>query len=238
MALPLNTLAPIEQKFPFSYNLDITSNLLVRYEMGGVGINDPSQGHLVQMWKLETKYYREFWLSAPNFPETLILNTGLGASSVSFTFDSNMQPVITWVSMGQTYLYWYDSAAESFVITNFGADIKWPQVSLDDKRDLSVTTGVSDVIFAYARGNKLFYRQQRDRYLIERELKSGVQGELLQIGMNTQNRFQFVFGIRISDEEFWERYGISSDPVTNLGPKQIAEVGTYKPTATVWKPGD
>jgi hypothetical protein len=49
------------------------------------------------------------------------------------------------------------------------------------------------VIFAYIRGDALYYRQQRDRYQQERLLAGSVPGALNKIGMNAENRFQFEF---------------------------------------------
>jgi hypothetical protein len=66
-------------------------------------------------------------------------------------------------------------------------------VCLDDKRPLQ--NAVSDVILAYTRSGNLYFRAQRDRYLVEYPLATAVTGTLDKVGMNTVNRLQFEFRV-------------------------------------------
>lgn len=167
----------------------------VDYEDGGVAIQDPSAGLLYQRWRarlfnsgednsfvmLDAREVPEFvWLAVPRMTE------------ISFSFDANMQPVVAYVADGLAYLNWYDSALPGYTTTALAVDVKTPRVTLDDKRFLgSEGYQRSDVILAYTRGGNLYYRQQRDRYAIERLLKTGVK-PLIKIGFNRKLRLQFM----------------------------------------------
>lgn len=167
----------------------------VDYEDGGVAIQDPSEGLLYQRWRarlfnagkddafvmLDAREVPEFvWIAIPRMTE------------ISFSFDANMQPAVAFVADGQAYLNWYDNTVPGYVTTTLSADVETPRVTLDDKRHVgSNGYQVSDVILAYTRGGNLYYRQQRERYTVERLLKEGVT-PLIKIGFNRQLRLQFM----------------------------------------------
>lgn len=156
-------------------------------EDGGIALNDPSEGLLYQPW-LGVCDGVSITLSAPNTaPVTWI--TGAEISEFSFSFDQNMRPAVAYVEAGIAKLNWFDVAVNQQVTTVYDDTYRNPRMSLDDKHRLASDT--SDVIFAYLRGGSLYYRQQRDRYLTEYLLASGVQGRLNRIGLNRQNRMQF-----------------------------------------------
>jgi hypothetical protein len=69
-----------------------------------------------------------------------------------------------------------------------------PRLTLDDKR--SSQFGNSDVMFGYMRGQSLCYRQQRDRYTIERVLRTDLPEDirLKNIGMMSNWRLKFNLG--------------------------------------------
>lgn len=193
--MPENVLSTTPVPARFSGARSGATSRTVDYEDGGIAIQDPSEGLLYQRWRarlfnagkddafvmLDAREVPEFvWLTVPRMTE------------ISFSFDANMQPTVAFVADGQAYLNWYDSATPGYITTTLAADVETPRVTLDDKRFLgSEGYQRSDVILAYTRGGNLYYRQQRDRYTIERLLKIGVT-PLIKIGFNRQLRLQFM----------------------------------------------
>ena len=166
------------------------------YELGGIGLNDPSAGMLFQVWtgRLVIDPLTDvgsFFLSAPNTPEVLTL-AGVGISDISFCFDQNMQPFVAFVQAGQAKYRWFDPTVNLQIITDLPAGTGTPRSCLDDKRFLQ--NSISDVILTYTRSGNLYYRQQRDRYGVEYLLATEVVGQVLQVGMNVGNRLQFALG--------------------------------------------
>lgn len=164
----------------------------VDHEDGGIALNDSSKGMLYQRWRARLFDSRTehsvVKLSAPNTPEFVILEAP-NISEISFTFDRNMRLVLAYVQAGVAKMSWYDTLLPGQVTTTLGEGIITPRVSLDDKRDSQ--SSIADVILAYIRDGNLYYRQQRDRYQIERLLKTGVK-PLIKIGMGRGMRFQFM----------------------------------------------
>lgn len=168
---------------------------LVDYEWGGVALLDTSQGLMVYVWKC---FYQDGWIKVTN---DIVTNQVIQVANVvhlSLAFDFNMNPTIAYIvenidKTRDTYLYWYDSQAASQVNTLYGLGYVSPQLSLDDHRLRQSAN--ADIIFAYIKNNNLYYRQQRDRFLTEYLLESGLSEdiELRQIGMNVANRFQYMF---------------------------------------------
>ena len=158
------------------------------FESGGDDINDLTHGKQSQIWN---GYYRDYhvYIQNPNI-EPVKLFSGTDISTLSFTFDQLMRPVLVITQGDVIKLRWYDSTISDYTITDFIAGETFPCVSLDDKRGSQDDT--SDVIFAYIRGSNLCYRAQRDRYEIEYLLETKIYHKLEKIGMNTQWRMQFV----------------------------------------------
>ena len=187
MSLPQNQLS--SEPMP-GYFLGARAQIFpdyVDYMDGGVSIQDPSLGLDYQTWKAEIVENR-IMLSAPTSPETPIY-TGDDITEVSLAFDQNMQVCIAFVETGIAKLLWYDTIASQLAVTVLGAGVSHPRVALDDSREFNRTG--SDVILAYIKGGALYYRQQRDRYGIERQLSSGSWIALVRIGMGSTLRFQF-----------------------------------------------
>ena len=168
---------------------------IVDYEDAGIAINDASRGLLYQRWRAlllnpgEPDSYVQ--LDAPEVAAfTLVELPGL--TEISIAFDQLMRPTLAYVQAGTAYLRWYDSASSAYVTDTIGADIITPRVTMDDKRFIA-TEGyqTNDVILAYVRGGNLYYRQQRDRFLTERLLKTGV-NPLIKIGFSRGLRLQFM----------------------------------------------
>ncbi|WP_173911037.1 hypothetical protein [Acinetobacter sp. Marseille-Q1618] len=161
---------------------------LIDYEWGGVDLLDTSQGLQVKIW---TCFYDGNWICVQSGDILHRLIQVEHVTALSLAFDFNMHPTIAYISDFKMYLYWYDTAQGKQITTEYGLDYLNPQLSLDDHR--LHQSGNADIIFAYLKNGNLYYRQQRDRFLIERLLQQDIEVELKQIGMNNKNRFQFVF---------------------------------------------
>lgn len=167
-------------------------NRLTDYELGGIALQDASQGLQVQIWTCRADGATGIvYLSAPVVPE-IVLFTAPGISELSLAFDQNMRPFVAFVQGGQAKFRWYDTVLGANRITDLDVEDRSPKCCMDDKRPWQVAQGANDVILAYLRGDSMYYRQQRDRYEIERLLATGLEGKrLLKVGMNEAMRLQF-----------------------------------------------
>lgn len=159
-------------------------------ELGGVAINDGSQGLNNWVWTVNVepdgtvKLWREGEAAT-----TVLVQTDI--ADIALAFDQNMQPVLAWESTtGELFLYWFNPVIQSFVTDSFGLG-RNPRLAMDDKRTLSL--GTSDVIFAYISEGKLCYRMQRDRFVTEYIVATDITDsrlKLQRIGL-VNYRFQF-----------------------------------------------
>lgn len=163
----------------------------IDYADGGVGIQDPSLGLNYQTWTAEIvkgSVKDRIILYAPTHPATTVY-TGDDLTEVSLAFDQNMNMCVAFVEAGMAKLLWYDTTVQELVVTELGSDVTHPRVALDDTREFNRAN--SDIILAYLKNGALYYRQQRDRYQIERQLSPGPWIALKRIGMGSGLRFQF-----------------------------------------------
>lgn len=169
---------------------------LISFQLGGTALNNPNDGLEVKVWTclvIPGDPNDSITVEAADVPP-VVVTTAPEITQVSLAFDQNMQPAIAYVSVGNAYLYWYDTAVGDYVVTNFGPTFRSPRVTLDDHRDLELST--SDIILGYIRDGNLYYRQQRDRYLIERILYPDINTVIVNpylnyICMNDEGRLQF-----------------------------------------------
>lgn len=166
-------------------------NLLVDYERGGIDVNDPSEGLRVKPWQ----FYFDgdgIFCTAEDVVPFLILET-TGVTELSGSFDQNMRPCVAYMKDNECHLNWWDTWTSSRQDDVF-VEQRSPRLTLDDKR--SSQFGNSDVIFGYMRGQSLCYRQQRDRYTIERVLRTDLPEDirLKNIGMMSNWRLKFNLG--------------------------------------------
>ncbi len=140
------------------------------YQLGGVGISDPTQGLEVQVWMANLinagKADSYITLSAPNTP-TYTLLTLAGVTSISLAFDQNMKPCLGLISQGIAYLWWYDATIPGYAFVQLPLGTSSVQVTLDDKRAISIDESFTDIVLLYLNNTNLFMRQQRDRFLID-----------------------------------------------------------------------
>lgn len=165
------------------------SSRTVDYELGGVALLDTSQGLMARPWTCWLDG-ADVKLQADGDPVVHTIATGLSISELTFSFDQNMRWAIAYIQNGVLALRWFDTLVNQYVTSTFGL-ARNPKMALDDKRPTQFNR--SDIILAYIRGNVLYWRQQRDRFLIEYTLKTDLfpNTELRSIGMNTVLRMQF-----------------------------------------------
>jgi hypothetical protein len=142
-------------------------------EIGGIGIEDASQGLQGYIWTaVANPASGDVTLQRNGLEPVTWHNIGAGSSDLALAFNQNMQPVIAWRSYeGEIFLRYFSVESNTYTTVSIGLG-SFPRLTLDDKRPNMNTT--SDVIFAYMIGSSLRYRQQRDAFLIERILVADV----------------------------------------------------------------
>lgn len=169
---------------------DKVTSLVIDYERGGIALNDTSRGIDYQEWScFVASNGQDIQVQGETgSPVTIFQQTGV--SSLSLAFDQNMRPFVAYTVGTSVFLRWYDTLVANFVTTEY-TGIRDPRLALDDKRVTQIAN--SDVIFGYIKDDKLCYRQQRDRFLTERILRTGVTANqrLRNVGMARNLRFQF-----------------------------------------------
>ena len=194
--IPENTLSTTPQTAQFLSPDNLDRGPLRDAELGGVALEDTSQGLSYQKWlgkwSLQDKNAS---LTADNTPTPIIIFSREEViKEFSFCFDQLMRwQAVVVTEDNKAYLYWYDSLMEERVITEFDGIIS-ARLALDDKRALSLLTGQADVLFTYLRTDRtLCIRNQRDRFLVEYELEEDIKEKyrISRFGMNRKFRMQW-----------------------------------------------
>ena len=177
--------------------------VLIDYENGGIDIGDTSEGLDYQEW-VGTYANQKITLTGANGNtyNIITIDSSEILSDFSFSFDQSGSPAIVYVVNDVVYFRYYDSLLEDYTIVEQQASMRSPKLFMDDKRSLNSSN--SDIILAYVNSDDdtLCYRQQRDRYLTERVLKTdltswfieGSEGDirLCHFGMGSNLRLQFI----------------------------------------------
>lgn len=195
MALPSNQMssAPVASLFMAPDNR-LRLSLLADYELGGVALFDASQGLMVQVWEVRVVGGTTIQVKPEASVTWTDVTTDSAITEVALAFDQNMRPTVAYVAGGVAKLYWFDTVAVNFVTTTF-AGCSSPVVTMDDKRVLQSTA--NDVLFFYFRAGSIYYRQQRDRFTVERSLGAVPVGGFTRFkrwGMGEALRLQLEFG--------------------------------------------
>jgi hypothetical protein len=190
MGLPQDTLSTFARPAELRPPRNVRKARLVDYELGGVALNDASEGLEVREWRVRV-IDDDIVLDAPGVdPETLFSMAEV--YEVSLAFDQNMSPYVAYrLFDGSCHFRWFDSLLPGFVTLDLDEGARSPRCTLDDHRAGPGTiSGLSDVILVYIRAdNVLCYRKQRDRFEDEYELTPPVgtadlvDYELEQIGL-------------------------------------------------------
>jgi len=187
--LPDESLSSTTLQAPFLFPDDLPVSPLQDYELGGIALNDPSEGLQVQSWTAFVDGDDIMIQPADNPPEVLF--TAAGTTEVALAFDQNMRPAVGFTQNGVPKLRWFDTLQGQQVIDEY-PDVDNIRLGLDDKRPTQEQT--NDIIMAYTRDGGLYFRAQRDRFGVEYPLTTSLpSGRLLRIGINEVNRFQFQF---------------------------------------------
>lgn len=176
------------------YPDEVPRRNLIDYELGGVAIQDPSQGLQVQAWKcfynkLESKVYVTPMVTDPNTAIELFEESGI--VELSIAFDQNMRWLCVYVlNTGQCKLRWYDASIGNYAIRDMGMEIISPMLAMDDKRAQLVSD--SDVLLTYiTKSKKLCVRAQRERFNTEHVLKTDIKGRIYNFGMTNKLRLEW-----------------------------------------------
>jgi len=202
MALPVDgLLSPEPHPAAFVPPRDNQKLVTEDWSLGGAALNDSTAGLDIATWRFEV------------VPDTGIVNiekdgvltnanwyTIPGASVdtplVDFAagFDTNMQPVLSWGDRaGYSYYRWFNPTLPGFETVTLAFGSYSARVDMDDPREGQ--NSLRDTIIAYIRGTHLYYRQLRDRFLVEYDLGELPETEaawrLNRMGMNELYRLQF-----------------------------------------------
>lgn len=188
--LPDNTNSTIPISGPLLSPDDRKTTVYSDWELGGVALNDASQGLMVRNWRCWLEHPIYVRLQAEGDPVTHDLFEEDRIQELAFCFDQNMRWAVAYTLPDRTKLRWYDSFVAAYVTTEFPL-VTSPKLAMDDKRPMHLDT--SDMIFAYIRESTLYYRQQRDRFTVERALRENLfsGARIKNIGMNDRLRLQF-----------------------------------------------
>lgn len=130
------------------------------------------------------------WKEIGSSERYTILNGNTGISELSFTFDKQMLPVVSYIKASKSFIYYFDSL-ENIFITKEIPNAKEPKVALNSVHFSHIRD--SNVVLGYIKDEKtLCIRLQEDRYTIEYVVKvfpSKV--KLYNIGYADTNRFQY-----------------------------------------------
>ena len=184
--IPANTFTPTPIVSDFLDPNTLQYHPLTQVVLGGVALNDPSLGRMYKSW---TVYY-EFGIIfvQPNAEPVAFSIAEPDVTSVSLSFDNNMAIVLNWTYTGGAKLYYYDTLTLAYITRDFPG-ITSSRVCVDDAQPFYNQD--SDVIFSYIKNNNLYWRQQRDRYDIERLIGAAPGRTLVKVGLNAGNRLQF-----------------------------------------------
>lgn len=190
MAMPGNVLVEPFQPAPFDEPDDVphippTEDL----ELGGTDLNDPSQGLQVKDWKFFLVGNDVAVAPAAGGVAT-ILFTRPNVTWVSGAFDQNMAPAVVFINNDQATLWYFDTVDNAYVFFDLPVGVRTPFLTMDDKR--AIANQYNDILLFYVLDTNLCYRQQRNRYQVERILHSfnGPQVDIMRCGMNKGLRVQ------------------------------------------------
>jgi hypothetical protein len=168
------------------------------WEDGPKAPEDTSEGVRYQPWKL-TFAGGTFIITPEDFgsPVEILPDDELQDSvQCCLAFDQNARPTLAWIdSLGDGYLYWYDTKESDFVITNWGP-MGGIALYLDDKRPMEIGLGASDILYWYTLYESdhwvLYHRKQGDRYTVPHEMKNPSLQYIIKSGMHKGLRGQLT----------------------------------------------
>src|SRR5690606_35250660 len=98
--IPDHELAPVAFVSGYSFPVKgpTPADFLQDWELGGVALNDPSQGLSVKVWHAFATHDHDtdvvtVWVEAPGVPATELFS-GIGITEIALAFDQNMNPFV------------------------------------------------------------------------------------------------------------------------------------------------
>ncbi|WP_427852920.1 hypothetical protein [Stenotrophomonas acidaminiphila] len=186
--LPGGVLSSIPHPAPFAERVNLRSEPLVDYEMGGIGLQNPNAGLQVKLWTLRSNG-QQVTVEADDVPPVLLFERLGPITLVSLAFDQAMNPHVAFVEDGIAWLWWWDTVANAMTFTAIDG-ARTPRLGLDEKR--SALLSIGDVVLAYMNQDNLCVRYQRERFGTEHVMSAGVGQELVSVGASAAGRFQFM----------------------------------------------
>lgn len=183
--IPNNVVNPVLDATAFQPPYNEAYNPLLQTVRGGTAVGDPAAGRQVKDWVVS---YTGGTISVgPKLEAVAFTLAANDVVTISLAFDSNMSIVLAWKTPTGAKLYYYDTLTSAYTTRVF-PELTSCRVCVDDAREFNSAN--SDVIFAYTLNGNLYWRQQRDRYDVER--LAGVTTKFLKrMGPSVANRLQF-----------------------------------------------
>lgn len=161
---------------------------LIDYEMGSVVLNQPAADRSTHLWRAYSDG-SSVWVTRNDVDEPTLVFTGSEITQIALAFDQSMRPHIAYVEGGISKFYFYETLTAQFSVMVL-QDATYPRTCSDDKR--SFFLGQDDVILGYMKGDSLYLRFQRERFLVEHLFAANTgKTVLIQMGMSNANRMQF-----------------------------------------------
>lgn len=192
--------------FAYPVKSPLPEDRLQDWELAGAGLNDPSQGLLVKVWRgfgvrnVATGLIDVF-VEAPSVAPVLLFS-GADITELSLSFDQNMNPFVAYHQSGAAKIYWYDPLLPGMTHTVLPSGTRTMRCTMDERREAFVAD--SDIVLAYIRSGNFCIKYQRDRFLVEHIKRAGVGAncELVSMARNNSHRMQWRF----------RNYELTSDP--------------------------
>lgn len=156
---------------------------LIDYEVGGVAINDPSQGLRGYDWTAEfdpADGWVYVWREDQGKASKVAVLQRPGITHLGLAFDQNMRVHLCWTDATGSFLWRFSNEAGGMITVPIpGAST--PAITLDDHRPERVSD--SDIILSYISGTQLCFRVQRELYDVVHATELGTAAELNAAGM-------------------------------------------------------
>lgn len=159
---------------------------LIDYEVGAASLYVSATEFTQYLWTAESDgssvtVYRDG--VAP-----VVVTTDTDITQIALGFDQTMRPHIAYMAGGVCKFYWFNSVS-GVMETRTIPGATNPRLCMDEKRE--ARTGDSDLLLSYQVGGNLCLRAQRERFIDEHVLVTGVTGQLVVFGLSTQGRLQW-----------------------------------------------
>ena len=156
--------------------------------VGGVALRDTTEPADKYVWDMYVVDGTEVFIGK-DLSHELLFTVDNPITWLSFCFDINMNPTVTYVSGGKSYLYFFDTSLND-VNTIELADAYTPNLVLDETRQFNINNAT--ILLAYLKQGKLMVRFQHERFQQEHELYTPKRNKMLwRIGKTVSERIGF-----------------------------------------------